>query len=139
VSGNLGAKALSGLAAGLEKSLRDSDARTLEADLSGFAPELARLMKAIRNSLAAGATEAPPRPSVSDPAEAVTLLRHLKRMLADDDGAALDYLLETRNRIEGTIPEADLVPLQKAVADFDFPAALDRLAGIARRHNLPLE
>jgi len=60
-------------------------------------------------------------------------------MLADDDGAALDYLLETRNRIEGTIPETDLAPLQKAVTDFDFPAALDCLTGIAQRHNLSLE
>jgi two-component system sensor histidine kinase/response regulator len=139
VSGNLGAKALSGLAAELERSLRNRNARSLEAGLSGIAPELARLMEAIRNFLAVGATDAPLWNSISDSAETVTLLRHLKQMLADDDGAALDYLLQARERIGGAISEADLDSLQKAVGDFDFAAALDRLTGIAQHHNLSLE
>jgi two-component system, sensor histidine kinase and response regulator len=139
VSGNLGAKALSGLVAELERSLRDRNAQSLEAGLSGIAPELARLMEAIRNSLAAGAADAPLRTPVSDSAETVKLLKHLKQMLADDDGAALDYLLEARDRIGGAISETDLNSLHKAVADFDFPAALNCLTGIARRHNFPLE
>jgi CheY-like chemotaxis protein len=139
VSGNLGAKALSGIAAELERSLRDRNARSLEAGLSGIAPELAGLMEAIRNFLAAGTTDAPLRTSISDSAKTVTLLRHLKQMLADDDGAALNYLLEERERIGGVISEADLDSLQKAVGDFDFTAALDCLTGIAQRHNLSLE
>jgi two-component system sensor histidine kinase/response regulator len=139
VSGNLGAKALSGLAAELERSLRNRNAQSLEAGLSGIAPELARLMEAIRNFLAAGATDAPLRTSISDSTETVRLLRHLKQMLADDDGAALDYLLQARERIGGAISEADLDSLQKAVGDFDFTAALDRLTGIAQHHNLSLE
>jgi two-component system, sensor histidine kinase and response regulator len=139
VAGNLGAKALSGLAAEIERSLRDRNARSLEAGLSGIATELARLMEAIRNFLAAGAADAPLRTSISDSAEALTLLRHLKQMLADDDGAALDYLLEARDRIGGTISETDLTSLHKAVADFDFPTALDCLTGIAQRHNFLLE
>jgi two-component system, sensor histidine kinase and response regulator len=139
VSGNLGAKALSGLAAGLEKSLRDRNAQSLEAGLSRMAQEVARLMEAIRNFLAAGAEDAPPRTSIVDPAETVMLLRRLKRMLTDDDGAALDYLLEARDQMGGAISEIDLDSLHKAVADFDFPAALDCLTGIAQRHNLCLE
>jgi two-component system sensor histidine kinase/response regulator len=139
VSGNLGAKTLSGLAAELERSLRDRNARSLEAGLSGVAPELARLMEAIRNFLAAGTTDAPLRNSISDSLETVTLLTHLKQMLADDDGAALDYLLEARDRIGGVLSETDLNSLHKAVADFDFPAALDHLNGIARRYNFSLE
>jgi two-component system, sensor histidine kinase and response regulator len=139
VSGNLGAKALSGLAAGLEKSLKDRNYQSLEAGLSSISPELARLMEAIRNFLAAGAADAPLRTSISNSAEIVTRLRHLKQMLADDDGAALDYLLEARDQIGGAISKTDLDSLHKAVADFDFPAALDRLTGIARRHNFLLE
>jgi HPt (histidine-containing phosphotransfer) domain-containing protein len=139
VAGNLGAKALSALAAELERSLRDRNAQSLEAGLSGIAPESARLMEAIRNFLAADATASPLRTLTSDSAETVMLLRHLKQMLADDDGAALDHLLEARDRIGGVISETDLNSLHKAVADFDFPAALDCLAGIARRHNFPLE
>ncbi len=139
VSGSLGAKPLNGLVAELERSLRDRNARSLEAGLSAVAAELARLMEAIRHFLAAGAADAPPRTSISDPAETVTLLRRLKRMLADDDGAALDHLLETRPGIGDFISKADLNSLHKAVADFDFPAALDCLTGIAQRHNLSLE
>jgi two-component system sensor histidine kinase/response regulator len=139
VSGNLGAKALSGLAAELERSLRDRNVRSLEVGLSGLAPELARLMEAIRNFLAASATDAPLRTSISDPAETVTLLRHLKQMLADDEGAALSYLLEARERIGGVISEADLDSLEKVAGDFDFPAALECLAGIAQRYNFSLE
>jgi two-component system, sensor histidine kinase and response regulator len=137
VSGNLGAKTLNGLVAELERSLRDRDA--LEAGLCGVASELARLTVAIRNSLAADAAVTPVGPPVSDSAEAVTLLKQLKQMLADDDGAAFDYLLQARDRISGVISEVDLNSLQKAVGDFDFAAALDCLTGIAQRHNLSLE
>jgi len=139
VSGNLGAKELSGLAAEVERSLRDRNARSLDAGLSDMSSELALLMEAIRNFLAAGATDATLRTSIPDPLEAVTLLRHLKQMLADDDGAALDYLLEARDRIGGAISETDLNSLHKAVADFDFPTALNCLTDIAQRHSFLLE
>jgi two-component system sensor histidine kinase/response regulator len=139
LSGNLGAKALSGLAAELERSLRDRNARSLEAGLSGIAPELARLLEAIRNFLAAGAADVPPRTSVLDSAETVRFLKQLKQMLADDDGAALDYLLQARERVGGFISEGDLDTLQKAVGDFDFTTALDCLTGVAQRHNFSLE
>ena len=138
VSGNLGAKALSGLAAELERSLRDRNAQSLEAGLSSMTSELARLMEAIRNFLASGVTQST-LTSISDPAETVTLLRPLKQMLADDDGAALDYLLAARDRIGDAISKADLDSLHQAVANFDFPTALDCLTGIAERHNLSLE
>jgi two-component system, sensor histidine kinase and response regulator len=139
VSGNLGAKVLSGLAAELESLLKDRNVQSLEAGLSTLAAELARSIDAIRNSLAASAAEAPLRAAASDSVETARLLKHLKQMLADDDGAALDYLLEVRDRIEGTISEADLDSLQKPVGDFDFTAALICLAGIARRYNLSPE
>lgn len=139
VSGNLGAKALNGLVAELERSLRDRNARSLEAGLSDVTSELARLMAAIRSSLAAGAADAPPRTPGSDSMETVTLLKHLKQMLEDDDGAALDYLLQARDRIGGAISEADLDSLQKVASDFDFSAALECLTGIAQRYNFSLE
>ena len=139
VSGNLGAKGLSGLTAELEKSLRDRDTQSLEAELPNLAAELARLIEAIRNSLATGSAEASPRTSISGSTEAVILLKQLKQMLEDDDGAALDYLLDVRERVEGAISDADLNALQKAVRDFDFTAALDCLTGIAQRHKFSLE
>jgi two-component system sensor histidine kinase/response regulator len=139
VAGNLGAKPISELAAELEKSLRNRDVRTLDAGLPGLAVELTRTVEAIRNSLAAGATEVRERATASDSTETVTLLKHLKQLLADDDGAAFDFLLEARERIDGIISDADLSALQQAVSDFDFVAALDCLTGIAQRNKLSLE
>jgi two-component system, sensor histidine kinase and response regulator len=139
VSGNLGAKPLNGLVAELERSLRDRNARSLEAGLSAVASELARLMAAIRNSLATRTADAPLPAPDSDPKETVKLLKQLKQMLADDDGAALEYLLQARERVGRAISDADLDFLQKTVGDFDFPAALDHLNGIAQRHNFSLE
>ena len=138
VSGNLGAKALSGLAAELERTLKERNAQSMEAGLSGLASDLAQLMEAIRGAVAAD-PGTPLRTSAPDLAEVVTSLKYLKQMLADDDGAAFDYLLEARDRIGDAISEADLVSLQKAVGDFDFAVALDRLTGIAQRHNFSLE
>jgi two-component system sensor histidine kinase/response regulator len=66
-------------------------------------------------------------------------LKHLKQLLADDDGAALDQLLDARERFEGILSDADLNSLERAVRDFDFTAALDRLADIAQRHKFSLE
>ena len=53
VSGNLGAKALSGLAAELERTLKERNAQSMEAGLSGLASDLAQLMEAIRGAVAA--------------------------------------------------------------------------------------
>ena len=139
VSGNLGAKSTSGLAAELETSLRNRDVRSLETGLPGLAIELARTIEAIRNFPAADTLDLHPRNVASDSTEAVTLLKRLKQLLADDDGAALDHLLEARERLEGILSDVDLDTLEKAVRDFEFIAALDCLTGIAQRHNLSLD
>jgi two-component system sensor histidine kinase/response regulator len=60
-------------------------------------------------------------------------------LLADDDGAALDQLLDARERFEGILSDAELNTLERAVRDFDFTAALVRLADIAQRHKFSLE
>ena len=139
VSGNLGAKTISRLAAELEGSLKSRNVGSLESALSGLDVELTRVIEAIRNSLAARTIETLPRASASDLTETVTLLKQIKQLLANDDGAALDFLLEARERINGIISEADLNALQQAVSDFDFAAALDCLAGIAQRNKFSLE
>ena len=140
VSGNLGAKTISRLAAELEGSLKKNrNVGSLESALSGLDVELTRVIEAIRNSLAARTIETLPRVSASDLTETVTLLKQIKQLLANDDGTALDFLLEARERIDGIISEADLNALQQTVSDFDFAASLDCLAGIAQRNKFSLE
>ena len=139
VSGNLGAKTTNEMAAELEISLRNRDVRSLDAGLPRLSIELARTMEAIRNSLAADSVDPRPLPVAFDPTETIALLKHLKQLLADDDGAALDQLLDARERFEGILSDAELNTLERAVRDFDFTAALDCLADIAQRHKFSLE
>jgi two-component system sensor histidine kinase/response regulator len=140
VSGNLGAKTIGRLAAELEGSLKNHDVGSPESALAGLDVELARLIEAIRKSLASVGTEdIRDRASVSDATQTLALLKHLKQLLAEDDGAALDFLLQARERIDGIISDADLDALQTTVSDFDFSAALDCLTGIAQRNKLSLE
>ncbi|SHH44518.1 response regulator [Bradyrhizobium erythrophlei] len=139
VSGNLGAKTTHGMATELERSLGNRDVRSLDAGLPALSAELARTIEAIRNALASDTADPRSRAVVPDSTKTVALLRHLKRLLADDDGAALDHLLDAREHVEGILSDADLNTLEKAVRDFDFTAALDCLAGIAQRHKFSLE
>jgi two-component system sensor histidine kinase/response regulator len=139
VSGNLGAKTTNEISAELEISLRNRDVRSLDAGLPRLSIELARTMEAIRNSLAADSVDPRPLPVTFDPTETMALLKHLKQLLADDDGAALDRLLDARERFAGILSEAELNTLERAVRDFDFTAALDCLADIAERHQFSLE
>jgi len=139
VSGNLGAKSISKLAAELEGSLKNRKVGSLDGALSGMDIELAQIIEAIRNSLATRTAETPRRVSAPDLTETVTLLKQIRQLLANDDGAALDFLLEARERIDGIISDADLNALQQAVSDFDFTAALGCLTGIAQRNKLSLE
>jgi two-component system, sensor histidine kinase and response regulator len=139
VSGNLGAKTINGLAAELEISLRNRDVRSLDAGLPRLSIELAQTMEAIRNSLAADSVDPRPPPVAFDPTETVAQLKHLKQMLVDDDGAALDQLLDARERFEGILSYTDLNTLERAVRDFDFTTALDCVADIAQRHKFSLE
>jgi hypothetical protein len=82
----------------------------------------------------------PRPPSVAfDSTETVAQLKHLKQLLADDDGAALDQLLDARERFEGILSDAELNILERAVGDFDFTTALDCVADIAQRHKVSLE
>jgi two-component system sensor histidine kinase/response regulator len=96
-------------------------------------------MEAIRGSLAADTVDARPLPVTFDRTEATALLKHLKQLLADDEGAALDQLLDARERFEGILSDAELNTLEREVRDFDFTAALDCLADIAQRHKFSLE
>jgi two-component system sensor histidine kinase/response regulator len=139
VSGNLGAKNTNEMAAELEISLRNRDVRSLDAGLPRLSGELARTMEAIRNSLAVDSVDPRPPPVAFDPMETIALLKHLKRLLADDDGAALDQLLDARERFEGILSRAELNTLERAVRDFDYTAALDCLADIAQSHKFSLE
>jgi two-component system, sensor histidine kinase and response regulator len=139
VSGNLGAKTTNEISAELEISLRNRDVQSLDAGLPRLSTELARTMEAIRNSLATDSVDSRLPPVAFDPTETIALLKHLKQLLADDDGAALDQLLDARERLEGILSAAALNTLERAVRDFDFTTALDCLADIARRHEFSLE
>jgi two-component system sensor histidine kinase/response regulator len=139
VSGNLGAKTVSKHAAELEGSIKKRVNGSLESALSALDIELARVVSAIRDSAATRTAEEPHPVGTPDLAETVTLLKQIKELLASDDGSALEFLLQARDRIGAAVSDADMNALQQSVSDFDFAAALDCLAGIAQRNKFSLE
>jgi two-component system, sensor histidine kinase and response regulator len=139
VAGNLGARTTNSMAAELEISLRNRDLHSLSAGLPRLSIELALTMEAIGNSLAADAADRHRCPAVFDPTDTIALLKNIKHLLANDDGGALDQLLDARERIEGILSDAELNTLEKAVRDFEFTVALDCLSDIAQRHKFSLE
>jgi two-component system, sensor histidine kinase and response regulator len=139
VSGNLGAKTTNKMAAELEICLRNRDVQSLDAGLPRLSIELTRTVEAIRNSLTADPAVPRPLQIAFDPAETMELLKRLKQLLEDDDGAALDQLLDAHEHFEGILSDAELNTLERAVRDFDFTAALDCLSDIAQRREFSLE
>ena len=136
-AGNLGARVLSELADGLERAIRSHDAEAIASQINHFAEDWARTARSIFESINP-LTETTSVSAVSL-VDLLPLLTHLREMLSANDGESLDYFLEIRDRLEGSVSMPDLSTLHDAVAQFDFPIALDCLASITRKSNLILE
>jgi PAS domain S-box-containing protein len=124
VLGNLGADALHQQAAELESALLKDELAT--AALAGFLDALAALAEAIRQGVPVPAGEAPAA-SPSTSGETAAILARLAGYLADQDGAAIDYLVDHLAAIRAALPGAAGEAFEKAVRDYEFRSALDIL------------
>ena len=135
--GNLGAMALAEAAAKAEAAIKSGQG--VEAALDSLALSLRAIVEAIRSALP---SEQPPPSNgeaPSDPAVVVASLTQLKKLLAHDDGAASEFILDARPNLSKVLTAAELGTLAGLVGDFDFAAALKCLAGIATRLSINLE
>ncbi len=127
-AGTIGADQLAASAAQVEAAIR---ARAPDdALLTELAAALTAADAAIGRRLAA---EQPRSSIMADTPAAIARLRQLDRLLAEDDGAALDTLLDARPLLAAVLTEAELEALTRSTGDFDFARASIALAGILGR------
>ncbi len=126
-AGNIGAKGVQAAAGALEHALIDKAAPERIADLLKSAlAELEPVIAGLQHvGVAAPVALAPA--AVVDTAKLQAGMERLRTLLEDSDSAAADLVEELAGQAKGT-PMADtLEQVAKAVADYDFDAALQHL------------
>ncbi|MFO1056232.1 MAG: response regulator [Dongiaceae bacterium] len=133
-AGSLGAMTLAAAAGNAETALSRADG--VAPALDALVLELQAATAAIRAALPAAAPADATAPV--DRAAAIAVLARLRTLLESDDAEAADLLAEHRAALDGLLGAADAAALGRDVGNFDFAAALERLAGAARRLSLDL-
>ncbi len=134
---NLGATAAAEAAAKVEATIQaGQDPQPL---LDAMSASLSTTVQAIRSALPSeAATETAP----SAPADAATVvvpLSRLKKMLANDDGEAADFILDAQPELAKVLTGSEITALSTLVGNFDFSGALKCVAEIAARLAIQLE
>ena len=131
VAGNLGIIEVQATAEELEKSIRNST--DVSSALHRFSAALQTHVAAIRESLALHANEpSKDQPSAPfDPERFAELANHLRDLLASSDGGASEAFPAFRDAVVGLVGNNDLEALQNAISEYDFEAALTKLAAIS--------
>jgi two-component system sensor histidine kinase/response regulator len=134
VSGNIGATELQGMAAALEKAIREKSPREeIGALLDTFG--------AAHGKLIAGLTEAFPAVVVAeeagevDEAKAAEVCKKMRELLANDDSEAADYLEAEKSILRHILEKEHFGPFEKAIQQYDFAPALGLLKSRMEKSN----
>jgi two-component system sensor histidine kinase/response regulator len=131
VSGNIGATELQGMAAALEKAIREKSPREeIGALLETFGVEHGQLI--------AGLTEAFPAAAVRedfgkvDEAKSAEVCKKMMELLANDDSEAADYLEAEKDALRHILGKEHFGPFEQAIQQYDFAQALELLKSRAK-------
>ena len=127
VSGNIGATALQGMAAALEKAIKEKLPREeIETMLATFG--------AAHGQLLAGLTEAFPVEVVAeetatavDEAKTKEVCEKMREFLTNDDGEAVDYLEAEKDALRYIMGTDHFGPFAQSIGQYDFSQALELL------------
>ena len=134
---NLGATAVAEAAAKVEKEIQTGE--TTPPALDGMAASLRTTVQAIQSAFPnEPATAGLPSEPV-DPSSVAAPLSHLKKLLANDDGEAADFILDAQPKLAKVLTGSEIAALNTLVSNFDFNGALKCVSEIAARLTLPLE
>jgi two-component system sensor histidine kinase/response regulator len=141
VSGNIGALELHKASETLEAAIKNREVEKTEKFLTIFTDELRKIIELLGSVLPKKA------PAVTDvrqsrpidPKVLQRLLPNLYKLLADDDGEAVDYLDEIWDDLTKTIDKSSLSQLKNKVDQFAFDEAIEILQQIAAISNITLE
>jgi signal transduction histidine kinase/DNA-binding response OmpR family regulator/HPt (histidine-containing phosphotransfer) domain-containing protein len=131
VSATLGIKPASEAGAVVEDRIRHGRLEGIEDDLMALEEATEAVIASIRAALMPATPAA--APESADLAVVIPLLERLEGLLADNDGAALDCVLEAQELLASVLHAEELAELTREVQNFAFDAALAQLRAIAAR------
>jgi signal transduction histidine kinase/DNA-binding response OmpR family regulator/HPt (histidine-containing phosphotransfer) domain-containing protein len=134
---NLGATAVAETAAKVEKEIQTGE--TTPPALDGMAASLRTTVQAIQSAFPNEAVSAGMPSEPVDPSSVAAPLSHLKKLLANDDGEAADFILDAQPKLAKVLTGSEIAALNTLVSNFDFNGALKCVSEIAARLTLPLE
>jgi signal transduction histidine kinase/DNA-binding response OmpR family regulator len=134
---NLGATAVAEAAAKVETAVQTG--QPVQPALDAMAVSLRTIVQSIQSALPnKSVTEGAPSASL-DPASVVAPLSRLKKMLANDDGEAADFILDAQPELAKVLTGSEISALSAFVGNFDFSGALKCVSEIAARLAIQLE
>ena len=134
---NLGATAVAEAAARVEKEIQTGG--TAPPGLDGMAASLRTTVQAIQSAFPNEAATASVPSAPVDPSSVVAPLSRLKKLLANDDGEAADFIVDAQAELAKVLTGSEIAALSTLVSNFDFNGALKCVSEIAARLTLRLE
>jgi two-component system sensor histidine kinase/response regulator len=134
VAGNIGLAAVQASAGALEQAARAKQG--VKAAATKLEADMARAIAALSEALS-GSAPAAPAPA-ADAGQAAASAARLAALLADSDGEAVDYLDAHAAPIRALFADGGYAAFEKAVAGFDFDAALAQLRAAAAERGVTL-
>ncbi|PHV12296.1 hybrid sensor histidine kinase/response regulator [Chitinimonas sp. BJB300] len=132
VAGSIGFIDLQAAAVVLERAIKSHEAN--QVPLQRVAQELIRIVTALQHALGQAA-----QPVVTASDDAPLLVMRLVSLLSVSDGEALSYYLEHAPAIRAVFPDGDFAIFERALTNFNFVEALDRLQQVVKAADTVLE
>jgi two-component system sensor histidine kinase/response regulator len=134
VSGNIGATELQGMAAALEKSIREKSSREeIGALLETFGTAHGQLIAGLMEAFPAAAVQA--EAGKVDEAKAAEVCKKMMELLANDDSEAADFLAAEKDALRQILGTDHFGPFEQAIGQYDFAQALELMKSRAEKSN----
>ncbi len=134
VSGNIGATELQGIAATLEKAIREKSPREeIGMILETFGAEHGKLIAGLMESFPVAAVRE--EAGTVDDAKATAVCEKMQELLANDDSEAVDYLEEEKDALRYILGMEQFGPFDHAIKQYDFAQALELMKTQAEKFN----
>jgi PAS domain S-box-containing protein len=134
VSGNIGATELQGMAAALEKAIREKSSREeIGALLETFGTAHGKLIVGLMEAFPAAAVQA--EAGKVDEAMAAEVCKKMMELLANDDSEAADFLAAEKDALRQILGTDHFGPFEQAIGQYDFAQALELMKSRAEKSN----
>jgi len=134
VSGNIGATHLQGIAATLEKAIREKSPREeIGTILETFGAEHGKLIAGLMEAFPVAAVRE--EAGMVDEAKATAVCKKMMELLANDDSEAVDYLETESDALRYILGTEHFGPFDHAVKQYDFAQALELMKSQAEKFN----